>query len=167
MRPKQVLILAAAILAQRTCFADGGAVQLRRETKDLVITVFSSPAPLSVGLQDISILLQRRAGLEPVTDAEVSMLLRAERSKTEMEAQFSVPGSKSLYAAPITFTEPGAWNVIITVLWKGERTETTARVDVAPAQVLAAPHWKYVAAPPVIIVLFLVREQLVRRKRRG
>lgn len=167
MRPKQVLILAGAILAQRTCFADGGAVQLRRETRDFVITVFSSPAPLSVGLQDISILLQHRAGLEPVTDAEVSMLLRAENSQTEVPTELSLPGSKLLYGAPVAFTEPGAWNVIITVLWKGERTETTARVDVAPAQVLAAPHWKYVAVPPVIIVLFLVREQLVRRKRRG
>ena len=57
MRPlKQVLIFAAASWLNRL-FADGGTVQLRRETGGYCITVFSSPAPLSVGLRGVSLLL--------------------------------------------------------------------------------------------------------------
>jgi hypothetical protein len=80
-------LLLAMILAQPTVFADGGTVQLRKEVGALVITVFTSPAPLSAGAVDISLLLQNRNGLEPVLDADVSLLLRANASGAEVRAR--------------------------------------------------------------------------------
>ena len=65
------------MLAQAIALADGGAVELRKEAGAFVITVFTSPAPLSSGPVDVSLLLQNRNGLEPLLDADVSLLLRA------------------------------------------------------------------------------------------
>src|SRR6266853_1491269 len=53
---RYTLIVLAGMLAQATAFADGGLVQLRKETGAFVITVFTSPAPRSAGPVDISLL---------------------------------------------------------------------------------------------------------------
>src|SRR2546425_1814223 len=104
MTPPDFLLLVVMILAQATAFADGGTVQLRKEAGPLVITVFSSPAPLSAGPVDISLLLQNRTGLEPVLDATVSLVLRADTSGTEIRARPTreQAQNKLLYAAPVT-----------------------------------------------------------------
>ena len=52
-----IVLLAVVFLAQPTAFADGGAVQFRTNAGPYVITVFTSPSPLSAGPADISVLL--------------------------------------------------------------------------------------------------------------
>jgi hypothetical protein len=84
---KSLLIPALVILVQATAWADGGTVQLRQQSGDLLITVFTSPGPLSVGTVDISLLLQNRDGLEPVLDAKVSLILREDDSTLELQVQ--------------------------------------------------------------------------------
>jgi hypothetical protein len=166
MTPPKLLLLVVMILAQATAFADGGTVQLRKEAGAFVITVFSSPAPLSAGPVDISLLLQNRNGLEPVLDANVSLLLRADASGTEIRARPTreQAQNKLLYAAPVTLPESGKWQLAITVLRNGGRTETTGTIDVAPAPEMAASYWSYIAFPPLMIVVFAIREWLLRRR---
>jgi hypothetical protein len=156
------------ILAQTTVFADGGAVQLRKEAGPFVITVFTAPAPLSAGPVDISLLLQNRNGLEPVLDASVSLILR-DPSGTGIRAQPNrdQAQNKLLYAAPVTFAEPGTWQLDITILRNGERTGATGTIDVAPAPEMAASYWSYIAFPPLMIAAFGVRERLIRRRKKG
>jgi hypothetical protein len=166
MTPRKLLLPVVMTLAQATAFADGGTVQLRKEAGALVITVFSSPAPLSAGLVDISLLLQNRNGLEPVLDANVSLLLRAEASGTEIQARPTreQAQNKLLYAVPVTLAESGRWQLAITILRNGERTEATGAIDVASAPEMAASYWSYIAFPPLVIVVFAVREWLLRRR---
>src|SRR5258705_2791609 len=107
----KLLLPTLVILAQATVWADGGAVQMRKETGDLVITVFTSPAPLSVGPVDMSLLLQNRNGLEPVLDANVSLVLRSGASSIEVRARPTreQAQNKLLYAAAVTLPESGQW----------------------------------------------------------
>jgi len=166
MTPRKLLLPVVITLAQATAFADGGTVQLRKEAGALVITVFSSLAPLSAGPVDISLLVQNRNGLEPVLDANVSLLLRADASGTEIQARPTRERAqnKLLYAAPVTLAESGRWQLAITILRNGERTEATGAIDVASAPEMAASYWSYIAFPPLVIVVFVVREWLLRRR---
>ena len=159
--PPVIMIFAHAI-----AFADGGTVQLRKEAGGLVITVFTSPAPLSTGPIDISLLLQNRNGLEPVLDVDVSLILRADASSTEIQARATreQAQNKLLYAAPVTLTESGKWRLAVTILRNGERTEATGTIDVPQAPEIAASYWSYIAFPPLIIAAFVVRERLIRRR---
>jgi hypothetical protein len=169
MTPPKLLLPFVMILAQSTAFADGGTVQLRKEAGALVITVFTSPAPLSAGPADISLLLQNRNGLEPVLDANVSLILRSAASRTEIRTRATreQAQNKLLYAAPVTLTEPGQWQLAVTILRNGELTEAAGTIDVAPAPEMTASHWGYLAFPPLMIVAFVVRERLIRRKSKG
>ena len=141
-------------------------MQLRQEADDLLITVFTSPGPLSVGLIDISLLLQNRDGLEPVLDAKVSLVLRAEDSGIELQAQPTreQARNKLLYAAPVTLSKPGKWRMAFVVVRDHEETDGVGTLEVAPAPHKAASYAGYIAFPPVIIGLFMVRELLIRRR---
>jgi hypothetical protein len=163
------LLVLVAMLSQATAFADGGLVQLRKETGAFVITVFTSPSPLSVGPVDISLLVQNRDGLEPVLDADLSVLLRTDPSGAEIRVQPTreQAQNKLLYAAPVTLTESGKWRLGVTILRNGERTDTTGIIEVAPAPEMAASYWSYIAFPPLVIIAFVVRERLIRRRLRG
>src|SRR6266853_1690135 len=139
-------LLLAVILAQANVFADGGTVQLRKQVGEMVITVFTTPAPLSAGPVDISLLLQNRNGLEPVLDANVSLLLRSDASGAEIQARPTreQAQNKLLYAAPVTLVDPGNWQVTVTILRNGERTHATGAIDIAPTPVMEASYWGYI-----------------------
>lgn len=154
------------ILAQAAAFADGGAVQLRLEAGTLAITVFTSQPPLSAGPVDISLLLQNRDGLEPVLDASISLLLRAQDSDDEIRVHPTreQAQNKLLYAAPVTLGEFGKWQLVATILRNGRRTEATGIIDVAPTREMVASYWGYVAFPPFMIVAFFTHKWLLRRR---
>jgi hypothetical protein len=166
MRHRTLLLLTVLVLAQAAAFADGGAIQLRKEAGAYEITVFTSPAPLSAGPVNISLLLQNRNGLDPVLDANVSLLLRAQSSRTEILARASreQAQNKLLYAAPVTLSESGKWQIAITILRNGQRTDAFGTIDVAPTPQMVASYWGYVAFPPFLIVAFVVRECLLSRR---
>jgi hypothetical protein len=168
----KLLLMFVAILAPARLFADGGTVQLREEAGALLITVFTSPSPLSAGPADISLLLQKRNGLDPVLDADVSMRLRPDTSNTEIPEIDARPTrqrarNKLLYAAPVTLSESGTWRLALTIFRNGERTDATGTIDVARAPEKALSYWSYIAFPPLIIALFVVRERLISRKARA
>jgi hypothetical protein len=165
----KLLLPVAVILAQATVWADGGTVQLRKEAGDLVITVFTSPSPLSVGPVDISLLLQNRDGLEPVLDANVFVFLRENASGAEFQAHPTreQATNKLLYAAPVMFSKAGRWEIAITVERNGQETGVGGILDVAPTRNKAVSYAGYIAFPPIVIVLFVVRERLIRRRSKG
>ncbi|HEV2690130.1 MAG TPA: hypothetical protein VGV35_16345 [Bryobacteraceae bacterium] len=134
-------------------FADGGRVQLRQEAGPFLITVFLASA-------DISVLVQDRASLQPVLDAAVAIrigdtLTRATREQAQ---------NKLLYAATIPLEEPGRHDFTVDV----KRGETLATVggtlDIAPPAPLLASNWEYLALPPIFVVIFAIREWLIRRR---
>jgi hypothetical protein len=166
MTNPKLLLPAAIFLAHASALADGGAVQFRKEAGPFMITVFTAPAPLSAGPVDISLLLQNRNGLEPVLDAGVSLILRSEASGAEIEAgpTRERAQNKLLYAAPVALAESGKWQINVSILRNGERTEATGTINVAPAAEERTSYWGYIAFPPLTIVLFVIRERLLLRK---
>jgi len=169
MKPPKLLVTLVVILAPARLFADGGTVQLRKEAGALLITVFTSPSPLPAGAADVSLLLLKRDGLEPVLDADVSMRLQTDGLDTEIQARPTrqQAQNKLLYAAPVTLSESGKWHFAVTVFRNGEQTDAAGTIDVAPAPEKALSYWSYIAFPPLMIALFVVRERLIRRKERG
>jgi hypothetical protein len=168
MRPPNILLLVVIIFAQATAFGDGGTVLWRKEAGSLVITAFASPVPLSSGPVDISLLLQNRSGLEPVLDANVWLLLRADASGEEVRAHPTreQAQNKLLYAAPLTLPESGKWELEVTILRNGEQTDATGTIGVAPGPEKGTSYWSYIAFPQLMIAIYVVRERLIHRKPR-
>jgi hypothetical protein len=162
----RLLIPVAAILLQATAFADGGTVQLRREAGPLAIALFTSPAPLTVGRADISLLIQDRNGLDPLLDADVWILLRHDILEIEFEAHPTreQARNKLLYAAPVMFSKPGKWQIDIVIDRKGTKTGVGGILEVAPAPSKAVSYAGYFAFPPVMVMLFIIRQRLINAR---
>jgi len=163
---KRLPTAVAAIIIQATVLADGGTVQLRREAGDFVITVFTLPAPLSVGRADISVLVQTRTGLDSVLDAQVRLALRSETSPVEFEARPTRVNAqnKLLYAAPVMFSKPGKWRMEVEVSRNGKETGARGTLDVIPAGPGLVSYAGYFAFPPVVVGLFAIRERLIHKR---
>jgi hypothetical protein len=164
----KLLLPTLLILAQAPTWADGGMVQMRQETGDLIITVFTSPTPLSVGPVDLSLLLQNRNGLDPVLDASVSLVLVHADSNIEFHARPTreQARNKLLYAAPVMLSKRGQWGIAVTVLRKEKEATAVGTLEVAPAPDRTVSLAGFLAFPPLVIMLFVVRERLLRRRSR-
>jgi hypothetical protein len=166
MNPRKFLLPMIMLVVQASVLADGGAVQLRKEAGPLVISMFTSPSPLTAGPVDISLLVQDRNGLEAVLDADVTLVLRAEASGAQIRVRATREHgqNKLLYTAPVKLEAPGKWQVDASVVLGGMRAETAGVIEVAPNTVMLVSYWGYVAFPPVLIVAFVVNGWLIRRR---
>ena len=166
MNPRQLVLPMIMLLAQFCAFADEGPVQLQKATGPLVITMFTSPAPLTAGPVAISLLVQDPDGLDPVLDADVTLVVRSEASGAQIRVRATreLAQNKLLYSAPVKLEAPGKWQIGASVLQRGTRTETAGVMEVAPNKVMVVSYWGYIAFPPVLIVAFVVNGWLIRRK---
>src|SRR5882724_4523088 len=131
-----LLLPGLLLLAQAVALADGGAVQLRQKTGGFLVTVFTSPTPLAAGPVDVSVLIQTRDELEPVLDANVTLLLREEDSGIELHERLTreQARNKLLYAAMVYFSRSGKWHMVVKVARDGAYTLAAGDLDVAPAR---------------------------------
>ncbi len=145
MRKYAALLLTIA----PSLFADGGTVQLRQEAGPYLITVFTAPA-------DISVLIQNRTSLQPILDADVQIRI----GDTQLHAKHQQAQNKLLYAAPLA-AEPGKLDFTIDV---NHGSIVSGTLNIAQPAPMLASNWEYLAVPPVFILLFAVREWLIRRR---
>ena len=164
-----LLSILVALLAQASAFGSEGAVQLRKQAGPLLITVFGSPAPPSAGPVEISLFIQDRNTLESVSDADVSLILRAEASGTQIRAKATPQQARNKlrYAAPVNLAESGKWRIDVTARRRGPCTETDGVIEVAPTPTLlmSISYWGYVAFLPLLIGAVVVHGWLIPQKR--
>lgn len=132
-------------------FGDGGKVLLRQESGLYAVTVFLTAA-------DLSVLVQDRATLQPVLDADLVVRV----GDTLIKASHDQAQNKLLYAVTLPAEETGERVFTVDV---NHGTIFSGMVNVSPSAPMLASNWEYVAVPPVLILVFAIREWLVRRRR--
>jgi hypothetical protein len=161
---RALLLLPALALAMfpSDIDADGGTVQLRQEAGGFVITVFTSPAPLVAGPVDLSVMVQSKETLQPLLNATVDVRLRASSHlEIETHANRQLAHNKLLYAAPVNLPEAGEWEFGIIVSHDDWTATATGHFRAAQRSPGTAP-WGYLAFPPAVMLIFALREFLIR-----
>jgi len=163
------VLIASLLAGAAAARADGGVVRLSEARGDLLVTVFTAPAPLRAGPVDVSVMVQESAGRRPVLDASVSIVLRSkvDHAVIHAAATRAQATNKLLYAAIVDLPVAGDWNLEVTV----ERGATLARVATGLSADTAVPRlrslWPYLAFPPVVIALFVLHQRLGRPRQSG
>lgn len=164
-----VMLLLAVVgfasgFASLLAHADGGVVQFEKSAGPFVVTVFTTPSPLRAGRVDISLMIQSRENEQPVLDCQAFIQLRKEGAVSiRCEATHEAAQNKLLYAAPIKISEPGLWELEVTIKHDGNSTAVGGEITVAsPAPVMLA-YWRSLLLPPLIISLFGLNQWLKRR----
>jgi len=163
-RWSHLLLVFLMLSLVRTARADGGVVFCRRTGAPFDITVFFAEMPLRPGLADVSVLLGEPEGQLPILDAQVFIELEHERGMIiRAEATRSQARNKLLYCSLIDIPLSGRWKIRVHVMHGNQAAEVLNDLVVAAPQPLLLSYWKLTAAPPIIIILFVVNQWLRRR----
>ena len=160
-----VRIAAISVCLGTYLFADGGAVQFRRQAGSLVMTVFAAPSPVRAGAAtDLTVLVQDSRDLRPVLNAEVALTLsKAGGQDVVVSATRAQAVNKLLYAASAVLPVPGEWRVNVQIIRQHSLVSVDGTINVLPAESSVARYWPYIAIVPFLIVLFVLNQWLKSR----
>jgi hypothetical protein len=160
--------LVVCLLLSGKASGDGGTVRLKDSTGPFVVTIFTAPEPLRVGVADLSVLVQGRDNGEPILDAQVSIRLSLPASSVGVGETIAVQAThaqainKLLYAAAIDLPAAGKATLRVDVR-RGAEVTVSCALPIAPGPPPFAAVWKYLVMPPAVILVFVLHQWLVRR----
>jgi hypothetical protein len=163
------LLLPSALLAllPTLAVADGGLVRVSQPAGPFVLTVFTTPTPLSVGRADVSVMVQDRRSLAPLLDARVSLELTfaaGGREPLRVEATRARAANRLLYAATVMLPAAGEWRLRARAEGQGTHGEVACRLPVEAGRPRVLAYWPWLVVPPLAVALFALNDHLVRRQ---
>ena len=164
------LVLAALLTASLPLMADGGRIRLHERSGPFLITLFTTPDPLSAGPADLSVAVERldRAGI--VEDAEVTLFLTGPGGTRMVQAAtHEAATSRFLYSANLSLPESGVWRGQVNVSEGNLAGACETRMEVLPLTPLRQQMYWQIAAVPCAVLLFflhLARRRWLERRRR-
>src|SRR5262245_30327762 len=160
----------AIVAGGRQADADGGTIRIVEPVGAYIVTVFSAPEPVRVGVADVSVLVQDRTSGSPLLDAQVTLELNppdAGATPRRLEATRAAATNKLLQAARVDVDRPGTWTMRVSVHRGSDAVEVQGALPVLPPASTLSDIWPYLALPPLAVALYALRAGLVRRRRPG
>jgi hypothetical protein len=162
-----VLLSLGVMLAPAVALADGGTVQAIQDSDGLIVSVFTSPAILSAGEVDISVLVQHAESHPALVnaDVQVTVIPREHVHLAERHAATAELATNRLMKACHLQLEPGWHDVKVQVSDQGRRSQVDFAMLVGPIPTKAASFWPWFTWPAIPIAL--VAANLVYRRTRS
>jgi hypothetical protein len=159
-----LLVLLLLLPLINTARADGGVVLCRRKATPFDITVFSAEMPLRPGPADLSVLVEQTQEHSPILNAQVLIELEHEAGVIiRTEATRSQARNKLLYCTLINLPAAGPWKMKVLVRRGNDAAEILSDLLVLPPRPVLLSYWQLIAAPPLIMTLFVFNQWLRRR----
>ena len=162
-----IILVLSIMLAPLVAHADGGAVHLREASGPFLVTFFTMPEPLRVGLIDTSVLVQDRETGRAILDTKVNLELQPfakTNPRFSTRATHGQARNKLLQAVTIDVPAPGWWAVKIFVRRNQEEVVLATNLLIVPAAPRLVAIWPYLVLPPFAIGLFAVHQTLRRSR---
>jgi hypothetical protein len=154
------------LIAIGLVLADGGLAQFQSEAGGFVITVFSAPVPLRVGLADLTVMVQKADDRSDVLDCDVTMhLAKPGEEDVSVAAIRAQARNKLLYAAHPVLRKAGKWNVSVEVKGRRETARVNGELTVLPKLPPSIAYWPYFAALPIAVTLFALNQWLKAQRK--
>ncbi len=129
------------VTADAAVLANGGQVRVANyPVGPYEVTVFTSPVPLTTGLVDVSVLLQRRETREIVDGATITLTVIAPDGTTQRYPVTREQATNRLYyAAEFTIAEPGIYQFQLEV--RGPEAAGALAFE-ATVERASSPFWR-------------------------
>ena len=158
-----LLVVISLSLLTPIARADGGVVLCKRTAAPFDVTLFFTEMPVRPGLADLSVLLEKTDGHSPILDAQVFIELEHEGGTIiRAEATRSQARNKLLYCSTINLPLAGRWKMRVHAIHGNNAAEVLSDLVVAAPQPVLLSYWKLIAAPLLIIILFIINQWLRR-----
>jgi len=142
-------------------FADGGRLRFSSVSGPFLITLFSTPEPLTPGPIDLSVMVQDARSGDVLSDAHVGIDLlqqNGDGSTIHAEATHGMAVNKLLQAADIEIPASGSWRMRITVHQGSRSTVLDTAIPVEPGSRKTKLVWIFGSLPVLALVLFTLHQ---------
>ena len=164
-----ILIVLCLLFGGTLLHGDGGRIRIHQQAGPFVVTLFTSPDPLSTGRADFSVAVERSDAPGLVEDADVTLVLTAPHAPAG--EQIIIPAtrqsatSRFLKAANIDLPQDGTWRVRVLVSSGNQAAECSTLIEVRPRPAFRTElFWQIVAVPLAIILYLLHRRRTVSKR---
>jgi hypothetical protein len=162
----RIRILAGLCFAAYFLLGDGGIVQFQKQTGQFLITVFSAPVPLRVGVADLSVMVQKTDNRSAVLDCDVLLQLSHPGERDiRVAATRAQASNKLLYAAHPLLERSGTWHATVEIKTRGDTVRVAGDMLVAPQEPPFIAYWPYFALLPAAVALFGLNQWLKTRRK--
>jgi hypothetical protein len=168
---RALLVLLAALVSAHTASADGGRLRFRQHAGPFIITLFTTPDPLTRGPADFSVAVEHAGTPGLIQDANVDLILTpadGHGSPMRLHASHAQATTKWLQAANFSIPARGLWRVTVIVRSGNESGKCSAQIRVGPAGTRNLT-WDILPVPlaALVFVLHRNRKRKYRRDRRS
>jgi hypothetical protein len=171
---REAIAILALVLAlvPGLALANGGTIQVSNQPiGPYVITVFTDPTPIRVGVVDVSVLLQRGVGEEVVRGAQVTVVAEPvghQAAGGSYEATHERATNRLYYAADVELPGEGRWRLTVQVAGEMGDGEVSFEVEASQGSLLDTPLLlALIAAPPVLLLLWWFSRSSGKGKAKG
>jgi hypothetical protein len=180
----RIAFVVISLMTARIASGDGGAIQYQGDTGPFHVTVFTLPAILNAGPIDITALVQDRATLVPLLDAEVHFDLSSKSEIIQQSGIWSPPAcawmpvpdlnsvaarlnhgeNKLLYGVVVQIPHSGLWDLHVKIQRGTNQSFLNTAFNVNPPPPPPLAYWHLFIIPPLGVASFVLY-QAARRKR--
>jgi hypothetical protein len=149
------------LIGSKDVRADGGMLRFHGRRADRVISVFTTPNPLCVGLADVSVLVQQTESGRVTTDFSVKVLaypLDRPDSRISAAATNEAATNKLFRAAMLELHRPGRWHVDVIVEGLSPNPPIEFEMEVADATVPWLEFSLWICWPLLPIALYAIQQ---------
>jgi hypothetical protein len=155
------LLIVLLVLSCAQAFADGGRLRFSRVSGPFLITLFSTPEPLTPGLIDLSVMVQDAKSGDVLSDPIVGISLQRQNGDGSMiyaEATHGNATNKLLQAADIEIPANGRWRMRITVQQGSRTTILDAVIPVEQGSRKTKLIWIFGLLPILALLVFILHQ---------
>jgi hypothetical protein len=168
---KRIAIIAVVfICACNVGRADGGRLRFSKPAGPFIVTLFTTPEPLTPGTADFSVMVQDRVGGQVISNADVELRWVSPDGRIlSASAKRGAAVNQLLEAAEVNLPTAGVWRVAIEIR-DGDRAATCdAEITVERGSRKTTLIWIFTLLPALAIALFVLhqRQKHVVRLRRA
>lgn len=173
-RPIRSIVIAALFVfgCVSVAVADGGRLRFRRPGGPFIVTLFTTPDPLTTGRADFSVAVERSGTPGLVEDAHIDFILTPAAShgrQLVFHASHAQATSKWLQAANFSIPARGLWRVTVVVRRGGQTGQCSGEVRVGRARTRDL-MWDILPVPLAALLFVLhqnLKEKYDRKRRNG
>ena len=166
--PGVLLAVYVVLACVNPAFADGGRLRFRRSAGPFIVTLFTTPDPLTKGPADFSVAVERAGMPGLVEDARVEIILTPAQGhgrQLVLHASHAEATSKWLQAVNFSLPARGLWHVTVLVRRGQQEGQCSGEVRVRTS---AARNVTWDILPvPLAALLFLLHEDRKRKYNRN
>lgn len=154
-----ILLLTAGLCS--STFADGGRLRFSRTAGPFLVTLFTTPEPLTPGPSDFSVLVQDAKSGDILSDARVTFKLNLSGTAETVQAvaTHGIATNRLLQAAAVNLPASGPWMLHVEVQQSTRSATLDFPIPVEPGSRRTTVIWIFASLPPLVIVLFLLHQR--------